>query len=251
MKRDEGGAAGDAGATYPKDPSPLPAKRRRVATNKDTEHTVTPRSAPVTPPLGPDKHSSRSHSKMSGVGSDVGSDTPMEFGDEEVEAASSLATFILAASASQSLVSLSQPNSAPAALKSQEKRHDGKHDGGGNDKEAKCCSSSVDDDYDHMDPLQHKKQRRREKNRASAQQSRQRKKSHLETLEQRVEVLESERQLLHNRVEALASENQRLRKQLAQAGASPSSVEDVIEESAGAGLLAQLAQTAHALVNSH
>jgi len=181
---------------------------------------------------------------MSGMGSDVGSDTPMEFGDEEVEAASSLATFILAASASQFLASLSQPNSAPAALKSQDK-HDSKHD-----KEAKCCSSSVND-YDHMDPLQHKKQRRREKNRASAQQSRQRKKSHLETLEQRVEMLESDRLLLQNRVEALASENQRLRKQLAQAGGSLASVEGVIEEHTGAGLLAQLAQTAHALVNSH
>jgi len=228
----------------PKESSPLPAKRRRTATAHMSESTMMPRSAPVTPPLGPERGSSRSHSKASGVCSDVGSDTPMEFGDEEVEAASSLATFILAASASHSLASLSQPNSAPAALKSQDLSSSKDHN-------KVSCASSVDDDFDSQDPQQHKKQRRREKNRASAQQSRQRKKSHLETLEQRVEVLEHDRLVLQNRVEALASENQRLRKQLAQSGASMSAVEDSIEESAGAGLLAQLAQTAHALVNSH
>lgn len=242
-------AADCGGGNTPKDPSPLPAKRRRIPTNRDCEYTVTPQSAPVTPPLGPDRVQSRGNSKMSGVGSDVGSDTPMEFGDDEVEAATSLATFILAASASHSLASLSQPNSAPAALKSQDK-HDTKADREPKH-QAQCGASSADDDLEHIDPFLMKKQRRREKNRASAQQSRQRKKSHLETLESRVEMLENERQMLQNQVEALANENQRLRKQLAQAGASPSSVEDVIEDSAGAGLLAQLAQTAHALVNTH
>jgi len=46
-----------------------------------------------------------------------------------------------------------------------------------------------------QDPNQ-KRQRRREKNRCSAQQSRQRKKFHLEALEQRVDALETERKSL-------------------------------------------------------
>ena len=50
-----------------------------------------------------------------------------------------------------------------------------------------------------MDPTLYKKQRRREKNRASAQQSRQRKKCHLETLEQRVAQLEADRDALQVR----------------------------------------------------
>ena len=56
-----------------------------------------------------------------------------------------------------------------------------------------------------------KRQRRREKNRASAQQSRQRKKHHLESLETRVAQLERDKAALQARVEALLHEGRSLR----------------------------------------
>ena len=110
--------------------------------------------------------------------------------------------------------------------------------------------NDLDDDCSG-DVMLIKKQRRREKNRASAQQSRQRKKCHLETLEVRVEELERERAALLSRVDALAAENRRLRALgpgtaiSADAGASTSSIK--AEEIACAGLLNQLAQAAQKL----
>ena len=110
--------------------------------------------------------------------------------------------------------------------------------------------NDLDDDCSG-DVMLIKKQRRREKNRASAQQSRQRKKCHLETLEVRVEELERERAALLARVDALAAENRRLRALgpdtsiSADAGASTSSIK--AEEIAGLGLLNQLAQAAQKL----
>mmetsp|Transcript_8931 Transcript_8931/g.22313 ORF Transcript_8931/g.22313 Transcript_8931/m.22313 type:complete len:198 (+) Transcript_8931:254-847(+) len=121
-----------------------------------------------------------------------------EFGDEEKEAASSLATFILAAS-NAVRPRKAQPHSAPPAL---------------------SVTSTDNEENGSADPISHKKQRRREKNRASAQQSRQRKKFHLETLEQRVEQLEGERTALQLKLQALMSENTQLREQLDTPGTS-------------------------------
>mmetsp|Transcript_45209 Transcript_45209/g.120234 ORF Transcript_45209/g.120234 Transcript_45209/m.120234 type:complete len:108 (+) Transcript_45209:96-419(+) len=73
----------------------------------------------------------------------------------------------------------------------------------------------------YVDDVDSKKQRRREKNRASAQQSRQRKKFHLETLEQQVDCLEEERKKLLERVQLLRADNESLRAALASLGAVP------------------------------
>jgi len=56
-----------------------------------------------------------------------------------------------------------------------------------------------------------KKQRRLLKNRESAQLSRYRKKSHLQTLEQQLDPLKKERAALQQRVQELLEENERLR----------------------------------------
>ena len=65
---------------------------------------------------------------------------------------------------------------------------------------------------DHADDLRlSRKERRCKNNRASAQQSRQRKKRHIETLEQRADELERERARLLTDIEDLISENRRLR----------------------------------------
>jgi tRNA(Phe) wybutosine-synthesizing methylase Tyw3 len=112
--------------------------------------------------------------------------------------------------------------------------------------------NDLDDDCSG-DVMLIKKQRRREKNRASAQQSRQRKKCHLETLEVRVEELERERAALLSRVDALAAENRRLRALGNDANAAAAAAEPLrplqikAEEIACAGLLNQLAQAAQKL----
>ena len=112
--------------------------------------------------------------------------------------------------------------------------------------------NDLDDDCSG-DVMLIKKQRRREKNRASAQQSRQRKKCHLETLEVRVEELERERAALLARVDALAAENRRLRALGNEANAAAAAAEPLrplqikAEEIACAGLLNQLAQAAQKL----
>mmetsp|Transcript_19043 Transcript_19043/g.45771 ORF Transcript_19043/g.45771 Transcript_19043/m.45771 type:complete len:597 (+) Transcript_19043:110-1900(+) len=69
-----------------------------------------------------------------------------------------------------------------------------------------------------------KKQKRLVRNRQSAQLSRQRKKSHMETLEIQVQDLERERRALVARVDLLTRENQYLRKQLGAQGRRPSSL---------------------------
>ena len=154
--------------------------------------------------------------------------------DEASEAACSLAKIMMSIQSGRPKKSPKlQPASAPAALESAK------------------SSVSGDDENSSGDVTLVKKQRRREKNRASAQQSRQRKKCHLETLEVRVEQLERERAALLSRVDALAAENRRLRALgpdtsiSADAGASTSSIK--AEEIAGLGLLNQLAQAAQKL----
>jgi len=163
-----------------------------------------------------DKHDS----DFSSAGSQH-SDTEMPRGDyrgDEIDAASSLATIILSGSGNKKRGSSSIMFSPKDAA---------------NDSD--------------VDPVTVKKQRRREKNRASAQQSRQRKKHHLETLESRVDILEQEKAALALKLETLLAENKKLRGQLALATDSDPDVCD-IDESIGAGLLAQLAQTAHAMI---
>eukprot|EP00288_Rhodomonas_lens_P012043 CAMPEP_0177747772 /NCGR_PEP_ID=MMETSP0484_2-20121128/31577_1 /TAXON_ID=354590 /ORGANISM="Rhodomonas lens, Strain RHODO" /LENGTH=275 /DNA_ID=CAMNT_0019262603 /DNA_START=74 /DNA_END=897 /DNA_ORIENTATION=+ len=66
-----------------------------------------------------------------------------------------------------------------------------------------------------------KKQRRLVKNRESAQLSRQRKKSHMETLEAQVQQLEMERVALAARMEQLSDENKTLKKKLGSLGGKP------------------------------
>jgi hypothetical protein len=72
--------------------------------------------------------------------------------------------------------------------------------------------SSMQADGEHCagDLLLIRKERRCKNNRASAQQSRQRKKQHIETLEQRADELERERARLLTDIEDLISENRRL-----------------------------------------
>ncbi|EKX47088.1 hypothetical protein GUITHDRAFT_152157, partial [Guillardia theta CCMP2712] len=117
------------------------------------------------------------------------SDGEMPRGDyrgDEIDAASSLATIILAGNGSK------KRGSSSIMFSPKDSQHDS-----------------------DADPVSVKKQRRREKNRASAQQSRQRKKHHLETLECRVDVLEQEKAALALRLESLLAENKKLRGQLA------------------------------------
>ena len=191
---------------------------------------------------GDDGHATAStvageNDSSSSAGQQSDSETPRKDAvcdDEASEAACSLAKIMMSIQSGRPKKSPKlQPASAPAALESAK------------------SSVSGDDENSSGDVTLVKKQRRREKNRASAQQSRQRKKCHLETLEVRVEELERERAALLSRVDALAAENRRLRALgpdtsiSADAGASTSSIK--AEEIAGLGLLNQLAQAAQKL----
>ena len=115
---------------------------------------------------------------------------------------------------------------------------------GGLETRVKSSGSSVSgDEYDNPgDSTLVKKQRRREKNRASAQQSRQRKKFHLETLEIRVEELERDKAQLQLRMRELEAENRRLRGGSG-VGAAAGDVDTKSDEMVAAGLLTALARS--------
>ena len=161
----------------------------------------------------------------SGQHSDAETPPKGSAGDDDAQAAahaaSSLAAVLLSLAAHPSPpAQLGQPASAPAGLgvmsiksmcsgAANDDEDDGDEDEGPADsvqiEQARLTGEALKQDFT-------KKQRRREKNRASAQQSRQRKKCHLETLETRVADLERERAALLARVEALSVENCLLRR---------------------------------------
>ncbi|EKX39319.1 hypothetical protein GUITHDRAFT_154451 [Guillardia theta CCMP2712] len=98
------------------------------------------------------------------------------------------------------------------------------------------------------DPTVLKKQRRREKNRASAQQSRQRKKIHLESLEVRVDALEGEKKSLLWRLESLNAENAALKAKLQSLVNKKEASEADDEDREAAEKLNALAETAHEII---
>ena len=194
-----------------------PAKRERLGCDdgNSTDQTAATLS----------RHENDSVASSSGQHSDAETPPKGSAGDDDAQAAahaaSSLAAVLLSLAAHPSPpAQLGQPASAPAGLgvmsiksmcsgAANDDEDDGDEDEGPADsvqiEQARLTGEALKQDFT-------KKQRRREKNRASAQQSRQRKKCHLETLETRVADLERERAALLARVEALSVENCLLRR---------------------------------------